>query len=174
MHLSCTLLFYNYIKFLIISDINNFFVLNHNVQRINESLLLYHLVCPIKYRRSILTDIINESIVKICSEIEFRYDIYFVEIGLDDNHVHFLLQSVPTYSPKQIVQTVKSIIAREVFRLHPELREKLWGGQFWSDGYYINTVGQYANEEVIIAYLKNQGKQKEYKQIHSNQLRLFE
>jgi len=100
--------------------------------------------------------------------------VYFVEVGLDRNHVHFLIQSVPMYSPKEIVQTVKSIIAREVFRLHPEIREQLWGGQFWSDGYYVNTVGQYANEEIIIAYLKDQGKDKEYKKIHSSQLRLFE
>ena len=147
---------------------------DHIYKRHNKSLLLYHLVCPIKYRRSILTEEVGECIVKICSEIEFRYDIYFVEVGLDENHVHFLVQSVPMYSPKQIVQTVKSIIAREVFRLHPEVKEQLWGGQFWSDGYYVNTVGQYANEEVIIAYLKNQGRQKEYKQIHSSQLRLFE
>ncbi|NMH88060.1 IS200/IS605 family transposase [Flavivirga algicola] len=147
---------------------------DHIYKRHNKSLLLYHLVCPIKYRRSILTEAVSKSVVKTCSEIEFRYDIYFVEIGLDENHVHFLVQSVPMYSPKQIIQTLKSIIAREVFRLHPNVRDELWGGQFWSDGYYINTVGQYANEEVIIAYLKNQGKQKEYKQIHSNQLRLFE
>lgn len=147
---------------------------DHIHKRHNKSLLLYHLVCPIKYRRSILTDDINSSLVRVCSEIEFRYDIYFIEIGLDENHVHFLVQSVPIYSPKEIVQTVKSITAREVFRLHPEVREQLWGGQFWSDGYYVNTVGQYANEEVIVAYLKNQGKEKEYKQIHSSQLRLFE
>ncbi|MCF7568254.1 IS200/IS605 family transposase [Sabulilitoribacter arenilitoris] len=147
---------------------------DHIYKRHNKSLLLYHLVCPIKYRRSILTEEVSKCVVQTCSEIEFRYDIYFVEVGLDENHVHFLVQSVPMYSPKQIVQTVKSIIAREVFRFHPEVKEQLWGGQFWSDGYYVNTVGQYANEEVIIAYLKNQGKQKEYKQIHSSQLRLFE
>ncbi len=120
-----------------------------------------------------MTEQVNFSIVLTCSEIETRYDIYFIEIGLDDNHIHFLVQSVPMYSPKQIVQTVKSILAREVFRLHPEVKEQLWGDQFWSDGYYVNTVDQYANEEVIRNYLKNQGKQKEYKQIHSNQLRLF-
>ncbi|MCF7569408.1 IS200/IS605 family transposase [Sabulilitoribacter arenilitoris] len=147
---------------------------DHIYKRHNKSLLLYHLVCPIKYRRSILTEEVSKCVVQTCSEIEFRYDIYFVEVGLDENHVHFLVQSVPMYSPKQIVQTVKSIIAREVFRFHPEVKEQLWGGQFWSDGYYVNTVDQYANEEVIIAYLKNQGKQKEYKQIHSSQLRLFE
>ena len=147
---------------------------DHNHKRHNKSLLLYHIVCPIKYRRSVFTEQVNTSIVLVCSEIEVRYDIYFIEVGLDENHVHFLVQSVPMYSPKKIVQTVKSILAREIFRLHPEVKEQLWGGQFWSKGYYINTVGQYANEEVIKNYLKNQGKQKEYKQIHSNQLRIFE
>ncbi len=97
-----------------------------------------------------------------------------MEIGLDDNCVHFLTQSVPVILPKQIVQTIKSITAIEIFRLHPEVKDELWGGQFWSDGYYINTVGQYANEEVIKQYLKNQEKEKEYKKLHSNQLRLFE
>ena len=147
---------------------------DHIHKRHNKSLLLYHLVCPIKYRRTILTDTVSESMVKVCNEIENRYDIFFIEIGLDDNHAHFLTQSVPMISPKQIVQTIKSITAREIFRLHPEVKDELWGGQFWSDGYYINTVGQYANEEVIKRYLKNQGKEKEYKKLHSNQLRLFE
>ena len=147
---------------------------DHIHKRHNKSLLLYHLVCPIKYRRSILTDLVSGSMIKVCEEIENRYDIFFIEIGLDDNHVHFLTQSVPVISPKQIVQTIKSITAREIFRLHPEVKDELWGGQFWSDGYYINTVGQYANEEVIKQYLKNQGKEKEYKKLHSNQLRLFE
>jgi REP element-mobilizing transposase RayT len=77
-------------------------------------------------------------------------------------------------APKKIISAVKSITSKEIFRLHPEVKRKLWGGKFWTSGYYINTVAQYANEEVIIAYLKNQGKEKEYKQIHSSQLRLFE
>lgn len=147
---------------------------DHIHKRHNKSLLLYHIVCPIKYRRSILTDLVSVSMVKICKEIENRYDIFFIEIGLDDNHAHFLTQSVPVISPKEIVQTIKSITAREIFRLHPEVKEELWGGQFWSNGYYINTVGQYANEEVIKQYLKNQGKEQEYKKLHSNQLRLFD
>jgi len=48
----------------------------------------------------------------------------------------------------------------------------LWGGKFWTSGYYVNTVGQYANEEVIKKYLQNQGKSK-YTELHKNQLRLF-
>ena len=103
---------------------------DHIHKRHNKSLLLYHIVCPIKYKRSVLIEQVNSSIVLLCSEIEIRYDIYFIEIGLDDNHVHFLIQSVPMYSPKEIVKTVKSILAREIFRLHPEVKEKLWEVNF--------------------------------------------
>jgi len=97
----------------------------HIYKRHNKSLLLYHLVCPIKYRRSVLTEQVGISLVKICREIEFRYDVFFIEIGLDENHVHFLIQSVPVISPSQISQTIKSIVAREIFRMHPEVKEIL-------------------------------------------------
>ena len=109
---------------------------------------------------------------EVCIGISERYEIHFVEIGTDEDHVHFLIQSVPMMLPKQFVQTTKSIIAREIFRLHPEVKRMLWGGKFWTSGYYLNTVGQYGNEEVIKNYVKNQGKK--YKQIHRGQLTLFE
>ena len=139
----------------------------------NKSLLLYHLVCPIKYRRSVLSDEVSQTLKEVCLEISLRYEIYFVEIGCDEDHVHFLIQSVPMISPKKIVNAVKSLTSREIFRLHPEVKRFLWGGKFWTAGYYINTVGQYANEEVIKKYFKNQGKEDEYKKIHTSQLRLF-
>jgi len=139
----------------------------------NKSLLLYHLVCPIKYRRSVLTEEVSITMQEICLGISSRFEIHFVEIGCDENHVHFLIQSVPMVSPKKIVNTVKSLTAREIFRLHPEVKQFLWGGKFWTGGYYINTVGQYANEEVIKKYLKDQGRVEEYKKIHTSQLKLF-
>jgi len=83
------------------------------------------------------------------------------------------MQSVPMLSPKKIVSTVKSLTAREIFRLYPEVKQFLWGGKFWTAGYYINTVGQYANEEVIKKYLKNQSGVDEYKKIYTSQLKLF-
>jgi REP element-mobilizing transposase RayT len=74
-------------------------------------------------------------------------------------------------SVKSIAQTVKSITAKELFRLHPEVKEKLLGGNFWTAGYYVNTVGQYANEDVILKYIQNQGEPKSnYKMFHKNQL----
>lgn len=138
----------------------------------NKSLLLYHFVCPIKYRRKALTNEVSSTLREICLKIEERYEIHFLEIGIDGNHVHFLIQSVPVNAPNKIMMAVKSITAKEIFRLHPEVKSMLWGGKFWTSGYYVNTVGQYANEEVIKKYLQNQG-QPNYEKIHKNQLRLF-
>jgi len=75
--------------------------------------------------------------------------VHFVEIGTDDDHIHFLVQSVPKYSPAKIITIIKSITAKEVFKRHPEVKKELWGGEFWSDGYYVSSVGQYGNEKSI-------------------------
>jgi REP element-mobilizing transposase RayT len=139
----------------------------------NKSLLLYHLVCPIKYRRKVLTAEVSQTLCNICLEISARYEIHFLEIGCDEDHVHFLIQSVPMMSAKKISNTIKSLIAREIFRLHPEIKRFLWGGKFWTSGYYINTVGQYANEEVIKKYVQGQGNSQSYEKIHTSQLKLF-
>lgn len=134
---------------------------------------MYHIVCPIKYRRSVLTESVEQSLVEICKKIEQRYEIQFIEIGADENHVHFLIQSVPKLSVEVITRTVKSITAKELFRLHPEVKQQLWGGNFWTSGYYANTVGHYSNVETIQKYIQEQGhEKKEYKQFYSNQLRL--
>ena len=133
---------------------------------------MYHFVCPIKYRRTVLTTSVSQSLREICIEIEKRYEYHFLEIGIDDNHVHFLIQSVSSNAPAKIIRAIKSITAKQLFHLHPEVKRQLWGGKFWTSGYYVNTVGQYANEEVIKKYLQNQGVS-EYEKLYSNQMKLF-
>ena len=103
---------------------------------------MYHIVCPAKYRRAVFGEGVDEVLKNVCLDISKRYDIDFIEIGVDKDHVHFLVQSVPMYSPKKIVQIIKSITAREIFKECPEVKEKLWEGEFWSDGYYVGTVGK--------------------------------
>ena len=139
----------------------------------NVSVLLYHIVCPAKYRRVVFSAEVDQKLKEVCVEISKRYEITFLEIGTDKDHVHFLVQSVPMYSPKKIVQIIKSITAREIFAACPEVKEKLWGGEFWTDGYYISTVGQHGNEQMISKYIKQQGREREYKQLHNQQLTLF-
>jgi len=139
----------------------------------NKSLLLYHIVAPVKYRRDVFTKEITQTLENICLDLALRYEIHFIEIGTDEDHVHFLIQSIPTFSPQRIVQTVKSITARRLFKTHPDIKQKLWGGEFWTKGgYYINTVGQYGNESIIKDYVKNQGRH--YEQLHHDTPTLFE
>lgn len=137
----------------------------------NVSVLLYHFVCPSKYRRVVFSDRVEEELKKICLEISLRYEIIFVEIGTDEDHVHFLVQSVPTMSPSKVIQQIKSITGREIFRRCPDVKKILWGGAFWTSGYFVNTVGQYTSEGVIREYVRNQGKE-DYKKLHNEQPKL--
>ncbi len=142
---------------------SEYLYLSHNVSN-----LVYHLVFPVKYRRIIFDNTVEEHLWQICLEIEKRYDyITFLEIVTDKEHVHFLIQSTPNYAPSKIVQIIKSITARQIYVECPQVKKKLWGGQFWSDGYFVSTVGKNQNETVIKEYVKNQGKQEaEYEQIY--------
>ncbi len=136
----------------------------------NKTLLLYHLVFPAKYRRKVFCKGIEDTLVNICIEISQRYEINFLEIGNDEDHVHFLVQGVPKIPVTRIVQIIKSITAREIFLKHPEVKKQLWGGSLWTSGFYANTVGQFANEETIRNYVKDQGR--EYTKVHTGQLML--
>jgi len=117
---------------------------------------------------------VDQTMIAVCEEIEKRYEIHFLEIGTDNNHVHFLIQSVPKQSATQIITILKSIIAKKVFEKHPEVKKQLWGGEFWTDGFFVNTVSKFGDENSISKYVREQGLEKEYKVLHkSNQLALF-
>ena len=138
----------------------------------NVTVLMYHLVFPAKYRRAVFDDAVDIKLREICLEIEKRYQIKFLEIGTDKDHVHFLVQSVPAYTVTKIVTMIKSLTAREIFKECPEVKDQLWGGEFWSDGYFASTVGKHGNEDMILRYVQNQGN--EYKKLHQDlQLALF-
>jgi REP element-mobilizing transposase RayT len=132
---------------------------------------MYHIVCPAKYRKVIFTEEVDKILKLVCLEIELRYEIEFLEIGTDQDHVHFLVQSVPTYSPTEIVTTIKSITAIEIFKRIPGIKKELWKGELWSSGYYINTVGKHGSEKRIATYVKNQGQ--EYNMLHNRNPKKF-
>jgi putative transposase len=138
----------------------------------NVTVLLYHLVFPAKYRRVVFDKNVDEVLKEVCIKIEDRYQIKFLEIGTDKDHVHFLVQSVPTYSVTKIITIIKSLTAKEIFKICPQVKKQLWGGEFWSDGYFASTVGKHGDEETIAKYVQNQGNT--YEKLHeSRQLRLF-
>jgi REP element-mobilizing transposase RayT len=140
----------------------------------NVSVLLYHLVLPAKYRRVVFDAAVDAVLKEVCLDIAKRYEITFLEIGTDGDHVHFLLQSVPSYSPTKIVRMIKSLTARQIFIRCPHVKKQLWGGEFWSDGYFIASVGQHGNAQTIGDYVRQQGTDGQYQKLHSQQLALFE
>ena len=102
----------------------------HKVFRIK-----YHFVFCIKYRKDLfLEERYIESLKDVCKEMEDRYYVEFETMGFDEDHVHFMIKSVPSYSPSKIFQIVKSISAIQLFKKHPDVKRELWGGEFWSDG----------------------------------------
>ena len=118
----------------------------------------YHIVFPVKYRKSLLQNDIPLYIAKIAEEIAERYDIEFEKIGCDQDHIHILTNFPPKYSGSDIVRMFKSITARELFKQFPLLRKQLWGGEFWSDGFYFATVSERGDWKSVERYVANQGK----------------
>ncbi|MFA6095173.1 MAG: IS200/IS605 family transposase [Candidatus Paceibacterota bacterium] len=145
-------------------------MVDHLFKSHNKSLLIFHLVCPVKYRRKIFTRENELTFKFICLELAPRYNYTFLEIGIDEDHIHFLIQTVPNIWISAMVQTIKSITAQQMFKQHPEVKIFLWGGEFWTDGYYINTVGHYGNLKMIENYVKKQGV-KGYRQLHLEHLK---
>ena len=138
----------------------------------NGSVLLYHFVLPAKYRRAVFDKQVDMVMKNVCLEIEKRYQMRFLEIGTDKDHVHFMVQSVPSYSVTKIVTMLKSLTAREIFRQCPQVKKQLWGGEFWTDGYFASRVGKHGSEDTIAKYVKEQGNT--YVKLHENrQLALF-
>ena len=134
----------------------------------NVSECFFHIQLTVKYRRDVFTPDIEQTLIEIAQGFKDRYHLDIQTIGFDQDHVHFYLQALPKYSGGQIIRLIKSITSRIIFERHPKVKTFLWGGEFWTDGYYIATVSPHGNKNVIVNYIKNQGREKAV-----DQLRLF-
>jgi len=143
---------------------------SHSVYKIR-----YHIVTAVKYRKALLNNEVEECIREILKGISERYEIVIDEVGFDQNHIHIFCGAQPRLSPLRVVSIIKSITARKIFKRFPRLkRDELWGGEFWSDGKYIGTVGEATSEKTIRNYIRNQGKGKEEIETRMEQLKLFD
>ena len=129
----------------------------------------YHIVFPVKYRKALLDEEVTEIIQQTAKAISERYAIEMEAIGCDKDHIHLLCGTHPKVAPSKIVQIFKSITAREIFNRKPSIKKELWGGEFWTDGYYVATVGERGNWDTVEQYVQKQGKPKADLQ----QLKLF-
>jgi len=112
---------------------------------------------------------VQEVIVDTLKGFKERYAIELSTIGFDQNHIHILCRFLPKYSGGQVIRTIKSITGQHIFELIPEIKRQLWGGEFWTDGYYIATISGKGNKAVIEEYIRNQGRASDL-----GQLRLFD
>ena len=123
--------------------------------------LNYHIVFPVKYRKALLDDRVTKEIKEISQGLAERYELEIEQIGCDLNHIHLLVSFHPKYSIGQFVRLYKSITAKQIFEKFPDIKKDLWGGEFWTDGYYVATVGERGNWHIVEKYIKNQGKHDE-------------
>lgn len=145
---------------------------NYSIAAHSRYIIKYHIVWIVKYRRDILLNKeISNKLNEIIRGIAERYGFEIISFATDGNHIHIFISAPPRYSPSQIVNILKSISARQIFRQFPEVKERLWGGEFWGDGYYIGTIGDGATTDIIKKYIANQGKETEHKDFE--QLKLF-
>ncbi|KKP67921.1 MAG: hypothetical protein UR66_C0009G0011 [Candidatus Moranbacteria bacterium GW2011_GWE1_35_17] len=131
----------------------------------NVSEAYYHIQLTIKYRKSLFNQRTEKIILETLQGFKDRYAIEISHVGFDKNHVHFLLRFLPKYSGGQVIRLIKITTAKQIFKQVPEIKKELWGGEFWTDGYYFSTVSGKGDKKVIERYIEKQGRGDDIKQL---------
>jgi putative transposase len=131
----------------------------------NVSECYYHIQLTVKYRKALLDNQVRRVILQSCRDFKERYAIDIYLAGFDQDHVHLSARFLPKYSGGQVIKVFKSISARTVFKQVPEIKKQLWGGEFWTDGYYIATISGRGDRTIIENYIRNQGRERDLKQL---------
>ena len=126
---------------------------SHTVYRI-----AYHFCWIPKYRKMVLKQGVAEALRAVHQEIAMHYDFKILEQEIMPDHIHLLVSAPPRYSPSRIVQVMKSISARELFKKFPDLRKQYWGGRLWTESYFVETVGS-KRLDTVKKYIKEQRQQ---------------
>ncbi len=103
-----------------------------------------------------MTGEVAEAVREIVQSVAEAYDMEIDTMEVMEDHVHVFLSAPPRYSPARVMQIMKSISAREIFARFPWLRRKLWGGEFWGDGYFVRSIGDQVTSEIIRRYIQYQ------------------
>ena len=124
----------------------------HNVSECH-----YHIQLTIKYRRSVLEKEVIECIKETINGFKERFAINIYKLGFDQNHVHIICQFLPKYSGGQVIGMIKKLTARPCLKI-PSVKQELWGGEFWTDGYYIGSISNRGTKDTILKYVEKQGR----------------
>ena len=128
--------------------------------------LKYHLVWIPKYRKPVLSGEVSGYLKEVFQQIAEEYEFRIDTMEVLEDHVHIFVEVPPRYSPAQVVQILKSVSAREVFKKFPKLRKQLWTGEFWSEGYFVRSVGDKVTTDIIRKYIEYQTHEENSLQLH--------
>ena len=118
--------------------------------------LKYHLVWIPKYRKHILTGDVVGYLTEVFNHIAEEYGFEIDTMEVVEDHVHIFLEAPPRYAPAEVVQIMKSISGRELFKKFPKIRKQLWADELWNDGYFVRSVGDKVTADIIRKYIKYQ------------------
>lgn len=118
--------------------------------------LKYHLVWVPKYRAHILGGEVSRYLKEVFARIAEEYEFHIDTMEVMEDHVHIFIEAPPSYSPAQLVQVLKSISAKELYKKFPDMRKEMWSGKIWNEGYFVRSVGDKVTTDIIRKYIEYQ------------------
>ena len=123
--------------------------------------LWYHLAFSTKYRKRIFSNKKTiQEVEQLFREIALHYDLEVGEIEVLSDHVHLTLSAPPRIAPSQAVAILKSVSTKMLFARYRWLEDYYWGGEIWSGGYFVRSIGTSITKEAIEKYLMEQSGEK--------------
>ena len=118
--------------------------------------LKYHLVWVPEYRVRILGGEVSRYLKEVFFQIAEEYRFHIITTEIMEDHVHILVEAPPSYSPSEVVQAIKSISARELFKRFQKVKKMMWSGKIWNEGYFVRSIGDKITTDVIKKYIQYQ------------------
>ena len=121
-------------------------------------LLQYHLILVVKYRKKVITKLMEKRLKEIfeyiCSNKQFKLTL--LELNTDKDHVHIIFKAKPYSDICKFINCYKSATSRLFKKEFPNIKKQLWKEAFWSRSYFLCTTGE-VTLEVLKKYVQNQG-----------------
>lgn len=128
----------------------------------SKFLLRYHLILVCKYRYKLLTSgVVADDIKRLSNQIANKHDVKICYMEVDQDHIHYMIQTSPQLRLSDFVRTLKSYTTFHIWKLYPKWLSTIFKREhtFWTDSYFISSIGE-VSSETLKNYILTQGKQK--------------
>jgi len=115
----------------------------------------YHIVWCVKYRRKVLSGVVEEKLKEILHKIADDNGFAIEEFNCDQDYVHLLIDCKPQHYIPNFIKALKGVSGRFIFKECPWLKDSLWGGHLWNPSYFVATVSE-NTEAQVREYIQSQ------------------